>query len=81
MKHDFSSVFCIYYITMYLNIKKVTDRYRKSVTIHVRQPAIVLMNPEDTGSLLIRSRSDKQEDSPDYWQKRATIYVMGTVYK
>jgi hypothetical protein len=65
---------------MYLNIKKVTDRYRKSVKIHVRQPAIVLMNPEDTGSLLIQSRSDTQEDSPDYWRKRATIYKMGTVY-
>jgi len=65
---------------MYLNIKKVTDRYRKSIKIHVRQPAIVLMNPEDAGSLLKRSRSNTEEDSPDYWRKRATIYKMGTVY-
>ena len=30
-----------------------TDKYRGTKEINVRQPAIVLLNPEDAGSLLV----------------------------
>lgn len=39
-------------------------------------PAIVLLNPEDAGSLLNPSNDEEKADC-NYWQKNAFIYVMG----
>ena len=60
-------------------VRQTTDKYQKTVKINVQQPAIVLMNPEDAGSLLARAQSSKAKASVEYWRKRATIYTMGTV--
>jgi hypothetical protein len=40
-------------------------------------PAIVLLNPEDVGSLLRDGPSDIEKAEYAYWQKNAIIYVMG----
>ncbi|CAF1539458.1 unnamed protein product, partial [Adineta ricciae] len=55
----------------------VSDKYRETKTINVRQPAIVLMHPEDTGSLLREPVTAEQRQTNAYWRKRAFIYVMG----
>ncbi|CAF3407378.1 unnamed protein product, partial [Rotaria sp. Silwood2] len=55
----------------------VTDKYLGSKQINVRQPAIVLLNPEDAGSLLQAPITDPQQDTAAYWRERAFIYIMG----
>ncbi len=45
--------------------------------ISARQPAIVLLNPEDAGSLLEEPLTRHQQNTADYWNKRAFIYIMG----
>ena len=60
---------------------KVTDKYRTSMTINVRQPAIVLMNPENAGSLLAQPTTVAAQQLAAYWRKRATVYVMGTNHR
>ncbi|CAF1515717.1 unnamed protein product [Rotaria magnacalcarata] len=54
-----------------------TDKYRETKAIKVQQPAIVLLNPEDAGSLLEPPTSRRQEKLAQYWKKRAFIYIMG----
>ncbi|CAF1491267.1 unnamed protein product [Rotaria sp. Silwood1] len=54
-----------------------SDKYRGTKEINVRQPAIVLMNPEDAGSLLEEPITDLQKKTAEYWNKRAFIYIMG----
>ncbi|CAF1508106.1 unnamed protein product [Adineta steineri] len=54
-----------------------TDKYRRTVEINVRQPAIVLLNPEDAGSLTREPRTAEEQQSAKYWKKRAIVYIMG----
>ncbi|CAF1357023.1 unnamed protein product [Adineta steineri] len=54
-----------------------TDKYRRTVEINVRQPAIVLLNPEDTGSLTREPITLEEHQLAQYWKKRATVYIMG----
>ncbi len=60
---------------------QATDKYRGTQEIIVRQPAIVLLNPEDTGSLLLTENlTVEQRQNAAYWKKRAFIYIMGKLY-
>ncbi|CAF1436330.1 unnamed protein product [Rotaria sordida] len=54
-----------------------TDKYRGTKEINARQPAIVLMNPDDAGSLLEQPMTDRQKKTMEYWKERASIYIMG----
>ena len=54
-----------------------TDKYRGTIEINVRQPAIVLLNPEDAGSLIEEPITIRQKRMAEYWKKRAFIYTMG----
>ena len=46
----------------------------------MNQPAIVLLHPEDQGSLeYIPSTNDTPEDPIDFWSQHAYIYRMGTI--
>ena len=54
-----------------------TDKYRGTKEINVRQPAIVLLNPEDAGSLLSQPVTMQQQQTAEYWKERAFIYIMG----
>ena len=67
---------CIF--ILFSTIFKATDKYRGVVQINVQQPAIVLLNPEDTGSLLETPMNEQQEQTAQYWRQRATSFVMGT---
>jgi len=40
-------------------------------------PAIVLLNPEDAGSLLREPSNELEQAEYDYWQQNAFIYKMG----
>lgn len=53
-----------------------TDKYRGTREIHVRQPAIVLLNPEDAGSLLAEPVTVQEQQTAMYWKARAFIYIM-----
>jgi hypothetical protein len=53
-----------------------TDKYRGTKEINVRQPAIVLLNPEDAGSLLTEPLTLQQQQTAEYWKERAFIYIM-----
>ena len=53
-----------------------TDKYRGTKEINVRQPAIVLLNPEDAGSLLDEPVTLQQQQLAQYWKERAFVYVM-----
>ena len=53
-----------------------TDKYRGTKEINVRQPAIVLLNPEDAGSLLAEPITLQQQQTSMYWKERAFIYIM-----
>ncbi|CAF4851908.1 unnamed protein product [Rotaria sp. Silwood2] len=53
-----------------------TDKYRGTKEINVRQPAIVLLNPEDTGSLLAEPITLQEQQLAEYWKERAFIYIM-----
>ncbi|CAF1511608.1 unnamed protein product [Adineta ricciae] len=55
-----------------------TDKYRGAKKLVVRQPAIVLLNPEDAGSLLKEPITDQEKSMAEYWKERAFIYIMGT---
>ena len=44
--------------------------------INVQQPAIVLLNPEDAGSLLTEPSTLQEQQTAMYWKERAFIYVM-----
>ncbi|CAF1327988.1 unnamed protein product [Rotaria sordida] len=46
--------------------------------INIRQPAIVLLNSEDAGSLLEEPISDRQKKTAAYWNERAVIYIMAS---
>ncbi|CAF1320303.1 unnamed protein product [Adineta steineri] len=52
-------------------------KYRRPIEINVRQPAIVLLNPEDAGSLTREPRTIKEQQLAQYWKERATVYIMG----
>ncbi|CAF1437120.1 unnamed protein product [Adineta steineri] len=55
-----------------------TDKYRPSTKINIRQPAIVLLNDEDAGSLIAQPPlTVEQQQTFNYWQHRAIIYHMG----
>jgi hypothetical protein len=58
---------------------QVTDKYRETRLINVRQPAIVLLNPEDAGALLEEPTTVEEKRTAEYWKKRAYIYVMGNI--
>jgi hypothetical protein len=53
-----------------------TDKYRGTKQINVRQPAIILLNPEDAGSLLAEPVTEQQKQTAQYWKERAFIYIM-----
>ena len=53
-----------------------TDKYRGTREINVRQPAIVLLNPEDAGSLLAEPVTEQEKQTAMYWKERAFIYIM-----
>ncbi|CAF1545884.1 unnamed protein product [Adineta ricciae] len=53
-----------------------TDKYRRTVEINVRQPAIVLLNPEDSGSLTREPTTCEEQQTAAYWKRRATVYIM-----
>ena len=53
-----------------------TDKYRNTKEISVRQPAIVLLNPEDAGSLLAEPVTEQEKQTALYWKERAFIYIM-----
>lgn len=53
-----------------------TDKYRGTREINVQQPAIVLLNPEDAGSLLTEPTTLQEQQLAMYWKERAFIYVM-----
>lgn len=53
-----------------------TDKYRGTKEINVRQPAIVLLNPEDAGSLLAEPVTVQEQQTAMYWKERAFIYIM-----
>ncbi|CAF3254966.1 unnamed protein product [Rotaria socialis] len=53
-----------------------TDKYRNTREINVQQPAIVLLNPEDAGSLLAQPTTIQEQQAALYWKERAFIYVM-----
>lgn len=57
----------------------MTDKYRPSREIIVRQPAIVLLNPQCAGSLLISPTTEFEKQEATYWKERAFVYVMGTM--
>ena len=52
------------------------DGYSKERVIKVGIPAIILMNPEDQGSLL--GTGPESVATAPFWQERAVVYVMGT---
>ncbi|CAF1576932.1 unnamed protein product [Adineta steineri] len=54
-----------------------TDKYRRTVEIKVRQPAIVLLNPEDAGSLTREPVTREEKQIAEYWKERAIVYIMG----
>ncbi|CAF4029748.1 unnamed protein product [Adineta steineri] len=54
-----------------------TDKYKPTVTIKVKVPAIVLLNPGDEGSLTAPAVTQKERQHADYWSKRAVVYQMG----
>ena len=58
----------------------MTDKYQPTRQICVRQPAIVLMNPENAGSLLAKPNTLIERQNAAYWKSRATIYVIGNVH-
>lgn len=45
----------------------------------MRQPAIVLLNPQHVGSLLAEPIDENQKRSSEYWQQRAVIYIMSNL--
>lgn len=53
-----------------------TDKYRNTKEINVQQPAIVLLNPEDAGTLLTEPVTRKEQQTAMYWKQRAFIYIM-----
>ena len=53
-----------------------TDKYRGAKDINVRQPAIVLLNPEDAGPLSAEPVTVQQQQTAMYWKERACIYIM-----
>ena len=53
-----------------------TDKYRGTKEIDFRQPVIVLLNPEDAGSLLAESVTEQQKQTAQYWNERAFVYIM-----
>ena len=64
----------------YYILIQATDKYRGTKQINVRQPAIVLLNPEDTGSLLAEPITNQQQKLAEYWKERAFIYIMGNLH-
>ncbi|CAF1632146.1 unnamed protein product [Adineta ricciae] len=56
---------------------ETASKYRKVTTINVRQPSIVLMNPENAGTLLAKPKNQVEQQLAAYWEKRATVYVLG----
>lgn len=56
---------------------QANGKYQKIATINVRQPAIVLMNPENAGSLLAQPTTESERDEAAYWKARASVYIMG----
>lgn len=47
------------------------------MTINVTQPAIILLSPEEAGSLLIEPVTLDEERRAIFWQSRACVYRMG----
>ncbi|CAF2260335.1 unnamed protein product [Rotaria magnacalcarata] len=54
-----------------------TNRWGSTIQINVRQPAIVLLKPEEAGSLLTIPVTDHERQLADYWRQNACIYIMG----
>lgn len=46
------------------------------MSIHVKMPAIILLNPENAGSLTAEPRTPKALDNKKYWDERALIITM-----
>ncbi|CAF0991868.1 unnamed protein product [Didymodactylos carnosus] len=59
--------------------RSATDKYLGTKEINVRQPAVVLLNPEDAGSLLAEPITVHDHQMANYWKKRATVYIMGSL--
>ncbi|CAF2979311.1 unnamed protein product [Rotaria socialis] len=54
-----------------------TNRWRSTIQINVRQPAIVILKPEEAGSLLTIPATDHERQLADYWRQNACVYIMG----
>ncbi|CAF4992554.1 unnamed protein product, partial [Rotaria sp. Silwood1] len=59
-------------------LTNATDKYKKSVEINIRQPAIVLLNPgPPEGSLRREPTTDDERHVAEFWSKRSVIFRMG----
>ena len=47
------------------------------MTINVTQPAIILLSPEEAGSLLTEPMTMDEERRAIFWQSQARVYRMG----
>ena len=68
---------CHTYLILFLCTYQAPDKGKGSKLITVKMPAIVLMNPEDAGSLLAVPKDSKSRDNAAYWKSRAFIINMG----
>lgn len=56
---------------------QANGKYLRSKPINVKMPAIVLLNPENAGSLIKKPKTEKEILDAEYWKERAFIYRMG----
>ncbi|CAF1539189.1 unnamed protein product, partial [Adineta ricciae] len=54
-----------------------TDKYKPCTEINIQQPAIVLLNPEDAGSLIAEPANTAERRFVRYWRHRAIVYRLG----
>ncbi|CAF1250811.1 unnamed protein product [Rotaria magnacalcarata] len=53
-----------------------TGKYRPMKTIHITQPAIVILNEHTTGSLLAKPKTEREHKELKFWRERIVLYVM-----
>ncbi|CAF1046442.1 unnamed protein product [Adineta steineri] len=58
------------------NYKVATDKRQKSQLLVGNMPAIVLLNPEDAGSLLREPKTDEEIHERAYWDKNSFKIIM-----
>ncbi|CAF3948926.1 unnamed protein product [Adineta steineri] len=52
-------------------------KYRSVIQINVQQPAIVLLNHDDAGSLVNDPRAPTEQGDSEFWEERAVTYIIG----